>query len=603
MPDYLHPTQLNELKRYQQAAKILRETSRASNPAWYGNALELGFQLHLRVDGLQVESWLFDPRSGAWAPGPALTEAAALDPAGTGAGAFAAKIIELARAQKARAAGVILHLADEFATAELKRDLHNPGALDELRERIVTRPATVLDDASVAAEEYSFRLIPYAAQGSEAIATAVTISHRWAGFLESLRHQGEEHNFPIVTRALSAPLTALLALPEIKRDAVTRPLLAVLPYRRFTALAFFNAHGELLLLRSLQHRGQRGPANFRHTLTTTTAALELADPEILLAPTLADPDPRMLADLEQISAPGAAPAVESRSGLIPAEAPPAPTGEVPLELRTATASRPAGELISPLAASHTFTTLRGDGWAVQDFLPVPRELAEVFPSRGEMRLLRAGRYLRYAFALFSLLAIGWLVFSLFGMVRQPEWAFREEDSKTLRNRQMMFTMQKNRIEHWDNLLEDRAKAWTGMELLARLAPENGGLLVKTFVHSAQPTAVPGQAKVGFVKEWRVSGLAREAAAERLSLLNTREATYALFDEIARSTGNDAFRTDLTTRNIVATIRTQENSGYKPGPEEERRDSDESSYPFTFDLVISQRFESTDPMAINSTKAP
>jgi hypothetical protein len=32
-------------------------------------------------------------------------------------------------------------------------------------------------------------------------------------------------------------------------------------------------------------------------------------------------------------------------------------------------------------------------------------------------------------------------------------------------------------------------------------------------------------------------------------------------------------------------------------------SDESTYPFTFDLTITQRFEATDPMAINGSESP
>ena len=39
------------------------------------------------------------------------------------------------------------------------------------------------------------------------------------------------------------------------------------------------------------------------------------------------------------------------------------------------------------------------------------------------------------------------------------------------------------------------------------------------------------------------------------------------------------------------------------PLEDASDSDESTYPFTFDLTITQRFEATDSMAINVTKAP
>jgi hypothetical protein len=49
------------------------------------------------------------------------------------------------------------------------------------------------------------------------------------------------------------------------------------------------------------------------------------------------------------------------------------------------------------------------------------------------------------------------------------------------------------------------------------------------------------------------------------------------------------------------VRTQENSGFKPTPPEETSATDETSYPFTFDLTITQRFEATDPLAINVPK--
>jgi hypothetical protein len=51
------------------------------------------------------------------------------------------------------------------------------------------------------------------------------------------------------------------------------------------------------------------------------------------------------------------------------------------------------------------------------------------------------------------------------------------------------------------------------------------------------------------------------------------------------------------------VRTQENNSFKPTPPEEYSVSDESTYPFTFDLTITQRFEATDPMAITVPKAP
>ena len=165
-----HPAGLNPLQRFRQAGAILRGTSRASNPAWYESALDLDLQLHLRVDGSAVESFLYDRKVKAWSPGPVFDEACATDPALIPA--FAAQVLSTARGAGASSIGVVLHLADEFATSELKPELDNPGALAELRGTIADDPKAVLDDASVSAADSSWRLIPYPAAGSEAIANS-----------------------------------------------------------------------------------------------------------------------------------------------------------------------------------------------------------------------------------------------------------------------------------------------------------------------------------------------------------------------------------------------------------------------------------------------
>jgi hypothetical protein len=47
---FQHPASLNALQQFRQAGAILRETNRASNPAWYQDALELRLQLHTRMN-------------------------------------------------------------------------------------------------------------------------------------------------------------------------------------------------------------------------------------------------------------------------------------------------------------------------------------------------------------------------------------------------------------------------------------------------------------------------------------------------------------------------------------------------------------------------
>lgn len=595
MVAYQHPSGLNPLQRFRQAGAILRGTSRAVNPAWYQNALELDLQLHLRVDGVRVDSWLFDRRTDSWSAGPALDEACALDMSLVPA--FAEQVLAVAKKAGSTAIGVVLHVADELATSELKPELDNPGALTELRTQIENDPKAVLDDASVTAADNSWRLIPYPAAGSEAIATTICVSRRWASFLDELRRFGEEKNFPIVTRGISAPLMCLLALPDVKTDAVSRPLIAILPYPRFTLLAFFNEHGDLRLLRTLQHRGQRRPSNLRHATSTTAAALELADPEIFLFHIGEGADPQLAADV-QIVFPATSIHEVDWQGTRFFE--PAMAAFFP-ELLVAAHIAKAGE--SPLAAAHTFANFRTEGWASQDFLPIRSESGELYPTKGEMKLLHSAKFALVGFAAVALLSLCWVGFGMIGMVRQPEWAFNTDQSQVGKQRLTMVTAERTRIEHWDNLLEDRSKAWASMELLSTLFPPKSGFLTKTFSHNIRTEVTPAQAKNGFVKEWKITGLARDEGMERLAVLNTRDGISAIFNQVANITGNEAYRTDVGARSVVVNVRTLENAGFKQTPVEEAAELDENSYPFSFDLTITQRFESSDPMAVKASKAP
>jgi hypothetical protein len=592
---YQHPSGLNPLQRFRQAGAILRGTSRAVNPAWYQNALDLDYQLHVRVDGSRIDSWLYNRRANTWSAGPVPDEASATDLSLVPA--FADQVMAAAKAANASSMAVVLHLADEFATSELKPELDNPGALSELRAQIENDPKGVLDDASVSETENSWRLIPYPAAGSEAIATTLCISRRWAPFLDELRRIGDENNFPIVTRAVSSPLICLLALADLKTDAVTRPIIAILPYPRFTLLAFFNEHGDLRLLRTLQHRGQRRPTNLRHATSTTAAALELADPEIFLFNIGEGADPQLAADVQIVFPATSIREIDWKETRYRADGNHVHFPEPLVTVGLATATE------TPIANAHTFTVFRTDGWATQDFLPMAREAGELYPNRGEMKLLRVAKHARLGFAAVALLSLGWFAVGMIGMVRQPEWAFNAESAQAGKQRLAMVSAERTRIDHWDNLLADRSKAWASMELLTVLFPENGGFLVKNFTHSVRTVTTPGQAMAGFVKEWKITGLAREEALERLSILNTRDGISAVFNEVADATGNDAFRTTLGNRTLVVNVRTLENSGYKPGPVEELSILDEGTYPFSYDLTITQRFESSDPMALKASAAP
>ncbi len=236
-------------------------------------------------------------------------------------------------------------------------------------------------------------------------------------------------------------------------------------------------------------------------------------------------------------------------------------------------------------------------------MTAPKEVIEVFPTRNEMRLLRIVRLGRVAVFAIAVLGIAWLCFSVLGIIRQPEWAFDENDSKVVNQRVASLTQERGRADHWNNILDDRSKAWTSMEAIARLFPDKSGLLLKTVSHTVRPDSAPGQAKIGFIKEWVITGMAREEALSYLNELNTREGISTHFSEISEVTGNPAYDPTPPSRTIVVNVKTQENSKFQQRPAEEIFDADESTYPFTFNLTITQRFESADPLALTASKAP
>lgn len=568
---------------------MLRHTTRASNPAWYQSALDLDLQLHIRVDGPSVSTFFLKHSKAQWSKGPLITEAELKDPAKMEA--CAADIFKQSRSLKAPALGVILHLADEFATAELKPTLDNPAALAELRETAVQKPTSILDDSSIPPDQNSWRVIPYPAQGSGVIGTTITLTRQYAPFLAALRQTGESHNFPIVTHALSAPLVAVMGLAQCALFAAEKSAVAILQYPWFTTLAFFNDHADLLLIRTLQHRHLAHAPNLRHALTTTNASLELIDPDLFILALGQDLEPGLHADLSS--------GFPLSRVLVVTH----PTPEdIPVwcpEPVIAATPPPKGETPRSL----TFGILRGEKWALQDFLPTPKDLLEIYPTRSEMQLLRGLRLARLCLFAVVVLTLAWFALGIFDIIRRDEWAFDPSQAAVVKARLAKLTAERKKGEHWDNLLADRSKAWASMELLSRLFPEHAGFLIKTFVHTVRPDPTPGQAKAGFIKEWRIAGLARDEAVERLNILNTQEGISAQFNEVARITGNPAFNATLGNRSLAINVRTQENSGFKPLPADETFDADEASYPFNFDLTIIQRFEATDPMAINVTKAP
>jgi hypothetical protein len=345
-------------------------------------------------------------------------------------------------------------------------------------------------------------------------------------------------------------------------------------------------------VRSIQHRGQRCPANFWSALATSNASLEFVDPDIYLLPLGDAVDTRISEDLKRNFPRSLIETVHYPEVL------PLPLWAPEPVLAVADTTMEDTE-----SKSLTFGVLRSERWFLQDFLSPSSHAQALFPSRNEIRMLRYFNMAKRAiFSLVALLVL-FMVLDIYGVISRPEWAFKEDEGKSVQQRMTVLAQEKKRLEHWNILLDDRAKAWSTMEMLGQLFSDKSGILLRTFVHATRADNAPKQVKVGFVKEWKMTGFVRNEALDYLNGINSRDGITVKFAEIAKHTGDSSFDPVPPTRSLVVNLRIRENANFKQRPIEDIYDTDTSTYQNTFDLIITQRFESNDIMAIPKAKAP
>ena len=308
----------------------------------------------------------YNRKKSEWSNGPSLTEDMLHNEEQIEK--FAEGLLKEASSNRANAIGVILHVADEFAITELKQELDNPGDIPDLRKAAINDPISIIEGSSIKVDEASWRVVPYTA-GGDLIATTVTITSQYAPFLALLRKAGERTNFPVITHALSAPLVAIMGLPKFLKANPQKPFVTILQYPWFTVLAFFNEHADLKLIRTLQHRGVRTASNFRNALFTTSASLEFLDPDLYILPLGEDIDLALEPNLKGHFQNSKVELLSTKTvDNLPDWAP-----EIAI---VADGSGNKGAV-----DSDTFTSFREDGWATQDFLPTPKKVAEIYPTK------------------------------------------------------------------------------------------------------------------------------------------------------------------------------------------------------------------------------
>ena len=588
MESLVHPSELSVWHRFLQARRLHKETSRSKSKDWYRPALALECQLHLFLeDGKITDAWLvtgkLPERNWQKVPAPPLVTGAEEEEEENQLVAYFGELRKVLKKEKARSLGVVLHLADEFATSELAPMHEKPEDFNELRDLLSCDPQKVLQDHSASAEEISYRLFPNPGNDSlNMLGAAITISRRYQGFLKEFRAVGEGDKFPIRTVALSAPLVALHHLPKMMPETPGNPFCLVLTYSSFSVLAFFKRSGELVMLRTVRHHIGGIPRNVTNTIQTMAVALELGELEVFLLP---------LSRVQEFTGTENIPGLQ-QSKLINWQESPGAKPEIPLEFQSATWVKPADEEEPQgLFRAETFVELEKEGWALQDFLPPTQEEEDLYPSMIEMQSMRYGAIgVKVGLALLLLL-LAWTGLRAFAILRDTAWHIKDTASLTSTNQVLDGKIR--RFEGWNALLADRSKAWVNMELLNRLFPNPRSVVLIDTNYTNRPENIPKQKTLGMVKEWTIKGYANDQALGHLNALNTRDGIKEVFERVYKVTGAEPLRTDLTSRNIVVNLVASENKRYDP----DKGATVEFQFPFQFDLTITQRITQDDPIAI------
>jgi hypothetical protein len=588
MSEEIHPSELNIFQQYCRTVKLAKTTSRMKNRAWYQDALELDVQIHCYLkDGGAAECFLYVKSQNSCEKIESLSsrqleQREELEK-------FINQTLELEAASKANSVGVILYLADELSIASLGPEHQNPIELNHLREMMVENPKEVLDDKTVSVETHSWRLFPYAgaAAGNE-FATAVAVSRRRSDTLRVFREIGCDKNLPIKTCALSAPLCAIASLP-LFAAAKESGSIAVFNYERFTLLAFFNSHCNLMMLRFMPHaNGARIPTNLGPAVMATATAFELENPEISVL-SMVDHDVDILIVSLQSTMMGSDIVLVDNEEILKNKSLPL---DLPIEMMVATEDLD-GE-VYPLADNATFTAFREESWHLQDFLAPDQDEVDMFPGQDDMKLLKISKLAKVAAVILLTGLIAYSGFSVASQTRSEAWNYKAEKNQATA---ITLRTELKRYEHWNNLLKDRSKAWVSMEFVARLTPADGSVILKDVKHRVSQKREKKGNTIGFTKEWLISGFCNDKGLEYLESLSTRDGVKTLFRDVALATGNAAYMPDVSQRDVTVSLRQRPNLSYNTVSAKKQGDMFRRS----FTMTISQNFSGQDDMSIVGIK--
>ena len=600
-------TSANPLQLYRQAKKILKSTSRVSNPDWYRRANELNLQWHIWIGVEKIVSVIHNKSQNEWYEGPNIPQLSfehdETDENIVGLDDQSRKTLQEILRQilgtkefggKPKSLGILMHLADGLRVRDLDPDFAAEDDFENVNELLLSAPELALGDDSVATSDGVWRILPlFGVNEGEKRSVAVQVAGSFRHISDVFRDYGEIRNIPIISEVLSGTLEALAGLPElVPNEQCLASSLTLLQYEAFTLIAAIGSRGELLMVRPLPHRS--GPtltsAETNDYISQTAALLNMKAPTVVLISLtgiLAEELETLLSVYQELNS-------DSKTFTVNAGSLPFAENIPGNQFEFAFSTGNCGIEINkevPISQART-------RWATQDFNSPPKSELAKMPSRGDFKILKFAGLSQKVGIVALLGLVGWTGTEYVAKLNSEAWRL---DGQKATEMQLTFAkLQKERKEwdYYENLFIERSEGWLAMETLLEIFPEKGGVILTSASYSSRAEdKTATESKHGTTRQWTVSGFANPEVAKELSSLGSRTKVAEMVSDIAEKNNADYLSVDSDSRDLFVNF-------------EQKRGTMPTSKAFPtrvaryfrtgFDLTITQTFDASDEFALNTT---
>jgi hypothetical protein len=587
-----------ELFNIYRFARVQAKLRRVLSPTAFAGTLDQPSRWHLFYDGKRFASVLCSgtDETRSWSAGPFVSAAELEEPQ-----ALRSRAKELLESQKSAGLGIVLHLADALDQGIVQQEFANPELFEQARALIRETPDQVVTDLPDDLERaVQWRYYPLL-NGQR-----VVVLRHDLEFLTALETLAE---LDVKVAVHSAPVEMLaIYLKLYERQIEEKAHCFVFFYDRFTVVV--PVHQGVLDFKVLLHRQQEVPATFGDDLFSLLEKLGMVDSCVLLLVPCGTHEPTLLfheldayTRRNQKNAEGIEiqiPDHETLWGVL--------SGFAQSELKPSAVQRVeflseyrdwSGEQF-PLALTAGGDIQRFAILSRETFWPDDRESrAKKLPKNLAMLMLglRAARLLGLLF----LIGLGaWFAFSVVTANQGEALRTLPEVIAGKRAEFQRLTGVKQYLTIWDKILAPRSQAWSTMDFLLGLLPENEDVVWDNVDYAikqsnGRPGAKGNTAPEGFSRQWTIEGLCNDQGRTLLERLRETAALTKIFSDTAARLNDTGFAVS-GKRTVKADLREEANPHVSTA-------SENGGLPYTFKLVITQNIPANDPLALPAIPKP